>query len=147
MSNARPAPFAGPAMMIISAVVFGFFGYFAGINWNTPGLDGDPLLFRQLLGWTLRIATWTFLACGLITFVQPLIGNALYAVAGLISAVLFVVVAIMDIQDQRHGVMAYGPIILIAFALFNGYGSWQGIRAVIAASAGGREAVAPQQMT
>ncbi len=132
MANAQRVEFTGPGIMIISGLIFGFFGFFYA-DWNTPGLDGDPLLFRQLLGWTLKIAAIAFLLCAGLTFAQPVAGNLVYAVIGVVSAVMFVVVAILDVADKRHGIMAYGPIVLLLFAAWNGYGSWQGIRMVLAA--------------
>ena len=53
--------FDGPFIMLLSAAIFGFFGFFYA-NWYTPGLDGNPVLFRVLLGWTLRVTAILFAA-------------------------------------------------------------------------------------
>jgi hypothetical protein len=44
---------AGPAIMILSALIFGFFGF--AYTWNTRGTGGEFVLFPALLGWTLKI--------------------------------------------------------------------------------------------
>lgn len=137
MDTRQRAQFAGPGIMFLSVLLFGWFGFGFqlglpfGINWNTPGVDGNPVLFRVLLGWTLQISSIAFLVSALVTFAAPMAGNAIYAVVGLVSAALLVVVAIMDIIDQQHGIMPYGPFVLFIFAAFNGWGSLQGIRAVL----------------
>lgn len=119
-------------MMVISAAIFAYFGWFAQIAWNTPGVTGQVVLFRVMLGWTIRIAAIAFGASALIALVAPVIGNVIFAIVGLLSAILFVVIAIMDLLDPQHGIFAYAPIILILFALWNGYGSWTSLTEVIA---------------
>ncbi len=132
MSQSRASSnFAGPGIMLISAVIFGFFG-FMYVNWNTPGVNGQLVPFRLICGWTLKIASVSFFVCALLTFVKPMVANVLYAVVGLISAALFVVVAILDLADQQHAIMAYGPFILFLFAAWNGYGSWIALKDLMA---------------
>jgi len=85
--------FAGPGVMLFSAAIFGFFGFFY-IDWSTLGVDLQPVMFRVLLGWTLKISACVFLLSGILAFFKPIVGNLLYALAGVASAVLFVVVAV-----------------------------------------------------
>lgn len=118
-------------VMVLSALIFGFFGFFY-VNWNTPGVDGNPVLFRVLLGWTLKGAAVLFLASAALTLFKPPAGNLLYAVTGVVSAALFVVVAVMDVADSQHTFMPYGWVVLLLFAAWNGYGSWSALRAVLA---------------
>lgn len=120
---------AGPVIMLISAAIFGYFGFLA-LNWNTPGVDGQPVFFRVLCGWTLKATAIAFAASVMVTFAAPLAGNLLYALVGLISAVLLVVVAIMDLADTRHTIMPYAPVVLLAFAAWNGWGSYASLRQV-----------------
>ena len=122
--------FAGPAVMLFSAAIFGFFGIFY-IDWNAVGVDGQVVLFRVLLGWVLKISAGMFLLAGVIAFARPVIGNLLYALTGVASAGLFVVVAVMDVTDTRHGFMPYGPVVLMLFAAWNGYGSWSALRSIL----------------
>ena len=131
-SNPSQAGLASAGIMLLSAVIFGFFGFFYGINWNTPGVNGqDPVLFRQLCGWTLKVAAIAYGLAALLTMVSARTGNLLYAIVGLASAVMFVIIAVMDIADTQHAIMPYGPAILLIFAAWNGYGAWQGLRQVM----------------
>ena len=122
--------FAGPVVMLFSAAIFGFFGFFY-VDWNSLGVDGQVVLFRVLLGWTLKISACLFLLAGVLAFAKPVMGNLLYALTGVASAGLFVVVAVMDVTDDRHGFMPYGPIVLLVFAAWNGYGSWSALRSIL----------------
>ncbi len=127
--NEKNELFAGPAVMLFSAALFGFFGIFY-VDWNALGVDGQVVLFRVLLGWTLKISAGMFAVAGVITFSRPRIGNLLYTLTGIASAGLFVVVAVMDVTDERHGFMPYGPVVLLLFAAWNGYGSWSALRSI-----------------
>ena len=118
-------------MMLLSAAIFAFFGFFF-VNWNTPGVNGQVVLFRVMLGWTLKSTAILFALSAAITFVNPFGGNVLFGVVGVVSAVLFLVVAAMDVFDKQHTTMAYGPIILVLFALWNGYGALGGLREMLA---------------
>ena len=129
---------AGPGIMLFSALIFGFFGFFY-INWNTPGVQGQAVLFRVLLGWTLRVSSVLFFLSAAVTIARPFLGNLIYAIVGIVGAVLFVVVAIMDVADKQHTIMAYAPVVLFLFAAWNGYGSWSSLRGVLALRAPGPE--------
>jgi hypothetical protein len=130
---------AGPAIMLVSALIFGFFGFFY-IDWSTPGVDGEPLLFRLLLGWTLKVSAVLFVVSAVLTLIRAALGNLLYALTGVVGAGLFVVVAVMDTADQTHTVFSptmpwLSPVVLVLFAAWNGYGSWVALRAVLAGRA------------
>jgi hypothetical protein len=131
-SYRRAAAAEGPLVMLLSAAIFGFFGFFY-VNWNSPGVTGDPVFFRVLLGLTLKTTAILFAACAAITVVKPFVGNLLYFLGGSVSAVLFLAVAAMDIVDDKHGFMPYGEFVLIIFAAWNGYGSWSSLRKILAA--------------
>jgi hypothetical protein len=124
---------AGPAIMILSALVFGYFGFFH--TWNTRGAGGEFVLFPALLGWTLKISAVLFLVSGGLTIVKLVAGNLIYALTGVTGAGMFVVVAVMDIADQGHTIMPYAPVVLVLFAAWNGYGSWLALRVVLAGRA------------
>ena len=124
---------AGPAIMILSALIFGFFGFF--YTWNTHGAEGEFVLFPALLGWTLKISAILFLVAGGLTMIRLVAGNLIYALTGVTGAGMFVVVAVMDIADQGHTIMPYAPVVLVLFAAWNGYGSWLALRAVLAGRA------------
>ena len=119
---------AGPGIMLLSAAIFGYFGF--AITWIHHSTTGQFLLFVALLDWTLKGSAIGFGMAAVLTFVKPPLGNLLYGVIGLLGAVLFVVVAGMDYVDKQH--TALHPVLLLIFAAWNGYGSWTGLKAVLA---------------
>ncbi len=120
--------------MLLSAALFGYFGFFT--IWNhTSGLTGEFLLFVALLEWTLKVSAVVFVASALVTFVHPLAANFVFGIVGLVGAVLFVLIAAMDYADARHTAMS--PLLLLIFAAWNGYGSYTGLRSVFARRAEG----------
>jgi hypothetical protein len=121
---------AGPAIMLLSAAIFGYFG-FATSFIHHSAITGKLLLYVPILEWTLKVSAIAFLVSGILTFVTPVGGNLLYSVVGILSAVGFLVVAVMDVADTQHQVMS--PLLLIVFAAWNGYGSWIGLSAVLSA--------------
>jgi hypothetical protein len=119
--------------MLVSALIFGYFGFFR--TWSTRGAEGEFVLFPALLGWTLKVSSILFLVAAGLTMMKMVVGNLIYALAGVVGAGMFVVVAVMDIADQGHTIMPYAPVVLVLFAAWNGYGSWLALRAVLAGRA------------
>ena len=122
---------AGPGIMLISAAVFAYFGF--GISWlHHSVVTGEFLLFVALLVYTLKVTAIAFAAAAALTaFISRFGGNLLYATAGLLSAIMFVVISIMDWLDPQH--TAISPtVLLLAFAAWNGYGSWLSLREILA---------------
>ncbi len=128
--NQNKGLFTNPILILLSAAMFGFFGFFC-LDWNKPFPDGQVVLFMVLLGWTLKVSAVVFGVAGILAFVSPIAGNLLYALAGVGSAGLFVVVAVMDLTDATHMIMPYAPGVLILFAAWNGFGSWSALRSII----------------
>ncbi len=58
---------AGPAIMVLSAMIFGFFGF----RMSATAADGEFVLFFALLTWTLRISAGLFVLSAGLTFVVP----------------------------------------------------------------------------
>ena len=114
--------------MLISAAIFGYFGF--GMTWLTTGVNGQFLPFVAIFEWTLKIGAIAFLASGVITFIQPLAGNALYAVASMLSAIAMAIVLVLDYMDKQHMVMP--EIVLLILVLWNLFGSWSSMREVLA---------------
>ena len=127
--NQNSGRFAGPFVMLFSAAIFGFFGF--SRDWSAPFPDGKVVLFMVVLGWTLKISAVLFLVSGVVAFVKPIIGHLLYALTGVAAAGLFVVVVVMDVTDTVHMVMPYGWVVLLFFAVWNGYGSWLSLRSIL----------------
>jgi hypothetical protein len=123
------AGLAGPGVMLVSAAIFGYFGF--GVTWlTTSGINGQFLPYVAIFEWTLKIGAIVFLLSGLLTFMQPLAGNALYAVASVLSAIAMAIVLVLDFMDKQHRVMP--EIVLLILVVWNLYGSWSSMREVLA---------------
>ena len=83
------------------------------------------------MGWTLKISGSLFLVSGVLTFVRPTAGHLLYALTGVASAGLFVVVVVMDVTDTDHMIMPYAEVVLLLIASWNGYNSWVSLRSIL----------------
>jgi hypothetical protein len=130
---------AGPGVMLLSAAIFAYFGF--GLTWITTGNNGQFLVYVAILEWTLKVSTIAFLLSAAITVASPLLGNILFSLLGLLGALAFVVILILDWRDPQH--TALSPILLIIFAGWNGYNSWTGLRDVLSE----RAVKAPDQST
>ncbi len=124
--NQNKGLFAGPGVMLFSAAIFGFFGFYMLSPMNAAG---QPILFMVLLTWTLRGAAVLFVVSGVLTMVRPVLGNLLYFLVGGVGAGLFVVVVIMDIADVQN--QTIHPLLLLLFAAWNGFGSWSALRSIL----------------
>src|SRR5436190_1965121 len=115
----------GPGIMAISALIFGYFGF--GTTWlHYSSITGQFLLFVALLDYTLKGTAIAFALAAVITVVASrTLGNLIYAISGLVSAVIFVIVAILDWLDPQHTAMS--PLLLLIFAAWNGYGAVLGL--------------------
>jgi hypothetical protein len=134
----KTSQLTGPAIMVLSALVFGYFGF----TMTDTASDGQFVLFFALLTWTLRISAILFVVAAVITFAAPVFGNLLYALVGVVGAGLFLVVVVMDIADRNYATLVH-PVILVVFAIWNGYGSWLALRAILAGRAEARAGSAP----
>jgi len=120
---------AGPGSMILSAIIFGFFGFFY-IQWNPYSAinPGQYLWFVALCKWTLQIGAVVFAVAAGVTMVNRVAGNVIYAGAGLLSAIMFVVIALLDFADTQHTIAPYAALVLLLFAAWNGFASFTTLR-------------------
>jgi hypothetical protein len=130
VNNSQSSPgFAGPGVMLLSAAIFGFFGFFFGMTATTA--SGQFVLFFAILLWTLRIGAVLFTLAAAITFAAPRAGNLIYCVGGLFSAAGLATVGVMDLMDDQRAA-ALPPLLAFLFAAWNGYGSWTSLREIMA---------------
>jgi len=118
-------PSSGIVWMILSAALFGYFGFSGRILWpNVVG--GDPNWISIVLMWTVRITAIGFAAAAVLVLVHRLIGNLIYSSVGLLSAAMFGVVLVWHFTTDAHAPIS--PILLLIFAALNGYGSFVELR-------------------
>jgi hypothetical protein len=109
--DTRPQVF----FMLVSAAIFGYFG------WMTVWAQ-QLLPMTAILKWSLRIGSIAFAVAAGLAFAGGMLGPLLYAVAGVVTSILFVVVAVMDWANATHST-GIPPFLLLLFAAWNGYGS------------------------
>jgi len=132
---------AGPGIMLLSAAIFGYIGFASAFS--TTGVNGQYLLFVDVFQWTLKGSAVAFVVCGLLTLAQPLAGNLLYGVFGLLSAAGLALAGLMDFLDKQHMVM--NQVLIWLFVAWNGYGSWSSLRDVLAMRRARGESANPYQ--
>lgn len=104
--------------MVISALIFAYFGF--GTTWAHQSIaTGQTLLFVVLLDYTFKGGAILMGLSAGVLLVHHRAGQWLYAITGLLTAVLFVVIALLDWLDTQH--TALNPFLLLIFAAFNGF--------------------------
>lgn len=128
--------------MFFSAVLFAYFGYFASLT--ATAVDGQYVVFYDILLWTLRIGAIGFIVSFVLSFVAPRASDLLYALFGLGTSIALVVVAFMDIADTSY-IAAIPPFWAFVFAAWNGYGSGMALRDLLAARRAAQTLETPEQ--
>lgn len=111
--------------MIVSAGLFAYFG-FAG-SWTHQYTNTNPpelVMMVVVLKWTLRAGSIAFGLAAVLSMIGKTAGPLLYCLAGLITAVIFVVVGIWEMTNPQGYFSGVPAIILFLFAAWNGYSSW-----------------------
>jgi hypothetical protein len=120
--------------MLISAAIFAYFGWRSWAHqYNIATTPATIIPMVVVLKWTLRGGAIAFVIAALLTWGRSMLGMLVYALAGLVTSILFVIVAIWDWNNSQF-VSGVPPILLLILALWNGYGSWLGLREVFAAT-------------
>ncbi len=129
------ASLAGPGMMLLSAAIFGFFGFMM-IFPEIDSMTGKLIPMVVALKWTLRAAAVAFLLSAGLSMANPRAGNILYSGVSLISAGLFAVVAVWDIMTPQY-MSGVHWFLLLVFAAWNGYAALSGLREIFSARSAG----------
>lgn len=110
----------------ISVLLFGYFGFF------TSWADEAPAM-AHLFKWTLRCSAVGFALAAILLAVGRREGHLVAGAIGLLGAIALLVVLALDVMDDQWSVGMH-PIILLAFALWNGWVSigslrdWKAVR-------------------
>lgn len=118
--------------MLVSAGVFAYFGF--GSSWVHQYTTDTPpqwIPMVAVLEWALKGGA---IGCGLaavLAFMRLTAGDWLYAIVGLITAVLFVAVAIWEWTNPRGLYSGVPAILLVIFAAWNGFGSLASLRELL----------------
>lgn len=104
----------------ISVLLFGYFGFF------TWPIEGAPAM-SHIFTWTLRVSAIGFALAAILLMVGRREGHLVAGVIGVLGALAFLVVIALDLMDTQRSVGMH-PIILLAFALWNGWVSIGSLR-------------------
>ena len=120
--------------MLISGGIFAYFGF--GSSWaHQYTTTTPPVLIPMivLLEWSLKGGAIAFGISALISFTGSVFGPLLYAIVGLITAVIFAVVAVWEWTNPNGYFSGVPAILLIIFAVWNGFGSYSSLRDILKA--------------
>ena len=112
--------------MFLAAALFGYFGFFVSWSYRTTGSPPQTLVMVVLLMWSLRGGCIAFAIAGALALAGAPLALLLYSVAGIVTAIAFVAVAIWDVGSAYFS--GVPPLLLFIFAAWNGYSSVQGLR-------------------
>ena len=119
--------------ILISAGLFAWFGF--GGSWSHQYTNTQPpqlLPMVVTLKWALRAGAIVFGLSAILSLAGLRAGAVLYALAGVITAALFLIVAIWDWSSPYYS--GIPMILLLIFAIWNGFSSWNGLRIALRAS-------------
>jgi hypothetical protein len=118
--------------MFISAILFGYFGFFGNWTHQMTSANATPpnalIPMVVLLKWTLRVGACCFALSGGLALVGSLLGPLVNCLVGLVTAGIFVIVAVWEWTNPQGYFSGVPPILLMIFALWNGHGSWLGLK-------------------
>ena len=118
---------AGPGVMLISAALFGYFGF--AYSWDPTGVDGQFLPFVVIIEWSLKGGAIGFVISAVLCFLAARPAEILYAAVGIITAIGFLIGGTLDLLDDQHMVMS--PFLLFFFAAWNGYSSIMSLKSLL----------------
>lgn len=117
----RRADVFGP---LISTVLFGYYGFLAGLS--THGSSGEPIPLWIAFLWVLRGSTVLFAICLVLAIRGSRRELLWYGVSGALAAAALAAVFVWDLADPNS--LAVHPVIMLILIVWNGYGSVQTIR-------------------
>jgi hypothetical protein len=129
-SASNSSSLSGPFVMFLSAAIFAYFGFYQ--SFSPINSAGAVVPMWAILLWTLRIGAIAFAVSGVLTILTPLAGNALYALASLLTAIGLLTVGVMDLADAQYGA-PIPPLLAFIFAAWNGYGAWTSLGEIMGA--------------
>ena len=116
--------------ILISAGLFAWFGF--RTSWAHQYTNTQPpelVTMVVVLKWTLRVGAIAFGLSAILSMAGLRAGPAIYALAGVVTAALFLIVAIWDWSSPYY--CGIPVVLLVIFAVWNGFSSWTGLRAAL----------------
>jgi hypothetical protein len=123
-SSSRGTPI-DPVGPLISCVLFGYYGFFAGLL-TTDNSGATVPLFVAFV-WTLRVAAILFAACACMSFIPVRRGELWAGLAGVIATAGLLGILIWDALDNVYQV-ACPTWLLAILVIWNGFTSVRALR-------------------
>ncbi|MCX5651163.1 MAG: hypothetical protein NTU45_07210 [Planctomycetota bacterium] len=121
----RGADVLGP---LLSAAIFGYFGFFTGLRSDDDSGAVVPLYLATV--WVLRISAILFLASAVIGMVGKPRTGLLAGIAGAVATIGLTVVTAWSIIDPERDI-AVNHLIMILCILWNAYSAFTAIRSAL----------------
>lgn len=112
---------------LLSAAIFGYYGFLAGLE--TSDANGVVPLWLGSV-WILRIAAILFASCIGLALLDNAWSEAAYGGAGLLAAAGLLAILVWDQLDTANAT-AFHPLLLLVFAIWNGFASVSTLRAAL----------------
>jgi hypothetical protein len=109
---------------LLSAVVFGYYGFIAGLD--THGSDGNPVALWIAFVWVLRIATLLYLGCLVLAVRARPNSELAYGLASAFATAGLAAIFCWDLASPDSTVMH--PLLLLVLIVWNGYCAGSAIR-------------------
>lgn len=132
MGATNPSPsadrFADLLAPLISLALFGYYGFFAGLETADSSGATVPLWLGAV--WILRLVTLLFAATIALALTKSERSELAYGAAGLAATLGLLVILVWDQLDTANRT-AFHPLLLVVFILWNGFGSISTLRAAL----------------
>lgn len=127
MQRSDPAPGfdASPFAAAISAAIFGYLGFLAGLS--TEDASGPVALWIAFL-WSMRLGCVAFALSAALAFARDRRARIASGALGMLAAVALLAIAVWDLADGAHAAAMNGWILLLV-AGWNGFESFSALRA------------------
>jgi hypothetical protein len=123
----RSADVFGP---LISAVLFGYYGFLDGTVRQTADSAGKTVLLWLGTLWILRVSALLFAASTVLALRNDRKTDLLYGLASLLATLGLLVILLWDSADTEYQTV-FHPLILLVCIVWNGYGSIQTLRSAL----------------
>ena len=113
---------------LISAAIFGYYGFLAGLA--THGADGEPIALWIACVWVLRASTVLYAICAVLAWRGRPDAELAYGLCGLAATAALAAIFVWDLISPDG--VAVNPILMVVLLVWNTYNSVSTIRGGLA---------------
>ncbi len=112
---------------LISAAIFGYYGFLSGTVSQTTGAQGETVALWLGTLWILRVAAVLFAVCAVLAFRADQRTDLVYGAVGVIATAGLAAILVWDQLDTNYQT-AFSPLLLVIFVAWNAYASVSTLR-------------------